>query len=99
MCASPCAKNSAMTTKINLETWSYEGEDTKRRAEECREAIRADLRSGKVSIRWYQDSAGYRVTARGRYVAGLELFGSPKEAVEYVRDNLGLDISNARVIG
>lgn len=59
---------------------------------------RKELTAGKVSIRWIQSVAGYKLYARGKVVLGTECFINPDEAIAWAKETLGLDLSKARVI-
>ena len=53
---------------------------------------RAELASGKISIRWSQAHAGYRIRASRNALLGVETFISESDAKTWLADNHGITI-------
>ena len=53
---------------------------------------RAELASGKISIRWSQSHAGYRIRAGRNALLGVETFISESDAKTWLAENHGITI-------
>ncbi len=59
--------------------------------EECRAEELKELQSGKITIKWSQANAGYRIRAGRNAVLGLESFVSESDAWEYLKETHGIN--------
>ena len=58
--------------------------------EECRAEELKELQSGKITVKWSQANAGYRIRAGRNAVLGLETFICESDAWQYLEETHGI---------